>query len=33
VTHLAFYGGWPVAISAASVIKDVFAERDGGGDD
>ena len=28
VTHLAFYGGWPVAMSAAGVIKDVFAERD-----
>lgn len=28
VTHLAFYGGWPVAMSAAAVIKDVFADRD-----
>ena len=24
VTHLAFYGGWPVAMSAAGVIKDTF---------
>lgn len=24
VTHLAFYGGWPVAMSAALVIKDTF---------
>jgi 4-carboxymuconolactone decarboxylase len=28
VTHLAFYGGWPVAMSAAGVIRDVFAARD-----
>ena len=28
VTHLAFYGGWPVAMSAASVLTDVFATRD-----
>lgn len=28
VTHLAFYGGWPVAMSAAGVLKEVFAERD-----
>lgn len=27
VTHLAFYSGWANAMSAASVIKDVFAER------
>lgn len=24
ITHLAFYGGWPVAMSAALVAKDVF---------
>ena len=24
ITHLAFYGGWPVAMSAALVVKDVF---------
>ena len=28
ITHLAFYGGWPVAMSAAGVIKEVFAARD-----
>ena len=27
ITHLAFYGGWPVAMSAANVAKKVF---DGG---
>jgi 4-carboxymuconolactone decarboxylase len=27
ITHLAFYGGWPVAMSAAIVAKDVIAER------
>ena len=24
ITHLAFYAGWPVAMSAASIAKDVF---------
>ena len=24
ITHLAFYGGWPVAMSAATVTKKVF---------
>jgi 4-carboxymuconolactone decarboxylase len=24
ITHLAFYGGWPVAMSAANVAKRVF---------
>ena len=24
VTHLAFYGGWPVAMSASLVLKDTF---------
>jgi 4-carboxymuconolactone decarboxylase len=32
ITHLAFYSGWANAISAAAVAKDVFAERDIGGD-
>jgi len=27
ITHLAFYAGWPNAISAVSVAKDVFEER------
>jgi len=31
VTHLAFYGGWPVAMSAAGVMRDVFAARDAEG--
>ena len=28
ITHLAFYGGWPVAMSAAGVAKDVFEQAD-----
>jgi alkylhydroperoxidase/carboxymuconolactone decarboxylase family protein YurZ len=24
ITHLAFYGGWPVAMSAAQTAKKVF---------
>jgi len=27
ITHLAFYSGWPNAVSAANVAKSVFAER------
>jgi len=27
ITHLAFYAGWPNAMSAASVVKTVFTER------
>jgi 4-carboxymuconolactone decarboxylase len=27
ITHLAFYSGWPTAMSAASVAKDVFEQR------
>jgi len=27
ITHLAFYGGWPVAMSAAMVAKDVLEQR------
>jgi 4-carboxymuconolactone decarboxylase len=26
-THLAFYAGWPAAMTAALVAKDVFAGR------
>ena len=28
VTHLAFYSGWPTAMSAARVAKDVFEKKD-----
>ena len=28
ITHLAFYGGWPAALSSAMVVQDVFAARD-----
>lgn len=27
VTHLAFYSGWPNALSAAAILKDVFTQR------
>jgi 4-carboxymuconolactone decarboxylase len=27
ITHLAFYAGWPSAVTAASVAKEVFATR------
>jgi 4-carboxymuconolactone decarboxylase len=27
ITHLAFYSGWPNALSAAAVAKDIFTER------
>lgn len=27
ITHLAFYSGWPNAMSAAAVLKEIFAER------
>jgi 4-carboxymuconolactone decarboxylase len=26
ITHLAFYAGWPSAVTAATVAKDVFAK-------
>jgi len=26
ITHLAFYSGWPTAVSAAAVAKEMFAE-------
>ena len=29
ITHLAFYAGWPAAMTAASLAKDVFEEDDG----
>jgi 4-carboxymuconolactone decarboxylase len=28
ITHLAFYAGWPNAMNAATVAKDVFAKRE-----
>lgn len=28
VTHLAFYGGWPVASSATPILRQAFAEAD-----
>ena len=28
ITHLAFYSGWPTAMSAASLAKDVFEAQD-----
>lgn len=27
ITHLAFYSGWPTAMSAASIAKEVFEEN------
>jgi 4-carboxymuconolactone decarboxylase len=27
ITHVAFYAGWPAAISAAGIAKDVFEEN------
>lgn len=27
ITHMAFYGGWPVAANASRIAKEVFAER------
>ena len=27
ITHLAFYSGWPTAMSAASIAKSVFDDR------
>jgi 4-carboxymuconolactone decarboxylase len=29
ITHLAFYAGWPTAMTAATLAKDVFEESDG----
>ncbi len=28
ITHLAFYAGWPTAMTAASIARDVFEQRD-----
>jgi 4-carboxymuconolactone decarboxylase len=28
ITHMAFYSGWPTALTAAAIAKDVFAERE-----
>jgi 4-carboxymuconolactone decarboxylase len=28
VTHLAFYAGWPNAMTAATLLKDILAETD-----
>jgi 4-carboxymuconolactone decarboxylase len=27
ITHMAFYAGWPVAVNAAQVAKQIFDER------
>jgi 4-carboxymuconolactone decarboxylase len=27
ITHLAFYSGWPAAMTAAAIAKEVFADR------
>jgi 4-carboxymuconolactone decarboxylase len=27
ITHLAFYAGWPAAMTAAAIAKDVFEKR------
>lgn len=27
ITHLAFYSGWPTAMTAVAIAKDVFASR------
>ena len=27
ITHMAFYGGWPVAMSGALVAKDIFEKN------
>ena len=29
ITHLAFYSGWPAAMTAATLAKQVFDENDG----
>ncbi len=29
ITHMAFYAGWPAAVNAAQVAKQVFEARDG----
>jgi 4-carboxymuconolactone decarboxylase len=32
ITHLAFYSGWPTAMTAATIFKEVVEKREGGGD-
>ncbi len=27
ITHIAFYAGWPVSVSAATIAKKIFEER------
>lgn len=29
ITHLAFYSGWPTAMTAAAIFKDVVEKREG----
>lgn len=29
ITHLAFYSGWPTAMTAATIFKDVVEKREG----
>lgn len=33
ITHLAFYAGWPTAMSAMRAAKEVFAAAEAGGND
>ncbi len=33
ITHMAFYSGWPTALTAVAIAKDVFAERGEEADD
>jgi len=28
ITHLAFYSGWPTAMTGATIAKDIFEQRD-----
>ena len=28
ITHLSFYSGWPTALTAATIAKDVFEARE-----
>lgn len=30
ITHLAFYSGWPTAMTAGTIMRQVFEEEDGG---
>lgn len=31
ITHLAFYSGWPTAMTAAAIFKEVVEKREGSG--